>query len=480
MNSTLKVLLSGVVGVSPQILFLETDGTLSDVTTAGYLNSISANAAIPVQVGDAILVKYFGQTEGGWFYPSISGGVITLMPGGAGTITSATSLGGSYPVYVGTSGTELEFAGLNAGSNVTLSTDGSQITINSTASGTITGGSSLGGSDAVYAGVSGSNLTFKGLTAGSNITRTPSGSDITIAASGGGGTITGGTSLGGDAVYSGVSGANLQFKGLTAGSNITLTPSGTDITIAASGGGSNHTYANAIWVDLDNGNDANAGTNINAPLLLVQTALTAASVISGSVIIYVFGSSCGETLTVTGSNVLYIEAPGIEFTGGGITNNNTGVFSIRAHSILTMANNNATVNSVYINTDYVYTYTDNGTSYVSCNYIDRLDAAGTATYLKATYCYDIAVTAGLLNISTSGINLLSVVGGDCHISSAGPIGTLLGVAGGSTLTGIAGNNIYGGFTVYSNTGILGYSQPGADGTVGQKMTTNGANVANWA
>lgn len=48
------------------------------------------------------------------------------------------------------------------------------------------------------------------------------------------GTITTGANLGGVGVFDSVLGSSLLFKGLTAGSNITLTPSATDITINAS------------------------------------------------------------------------------------------------------------------------------------------------------------------------------------------------------------------------------------------------------
>lgn len=55
---------------------------------------------------------------------------------------------------------------------------------------------------------------------------------------GGSGTITGGQNLGtGDGVFSGAVGTNLQFKSLVAGTNITLTPSATEILIDATGGG---------------------------------------------------------------------------------------------------------------------------------------------------------------------------------------------------------------------------------------------------
>lgn len=55
---------------------------------------------------------------------------------------------------------------------------------------------------------------------------------------GGSGTITGGTNVGtGDGIFKNVSGTNLAFKTLIAGTNITLTPGVNDITIDATGGG---------------------------------------------------------------------------------------------------------------------------------------------------------------------------------------------------------------------------------------------------
>lgn len=84
----------------------------------------------------------------------------------------------------------------------------------------VTGGTSLGG-EPVFKQKTGRNLEFKGLVAGSNITLTPSATGVTIASTGGGGggSITGGTNVGstGQGVYKGVNGANLEFKKIKVG-----------------------------------------------------------------------------------------------------------------------------------------------------------------------------------------------------------------------------------------------------------------------
>ena len=135
------------------------------------------------------------------------------------------------------------------------------------------------------------------------------------------GGISGGTSLGGtEPIYAGVSGSNLTFKGVTAGSNITLTPSGSDITISASGGTyTPFAYQNALWVSLANGNDSNLGTSIETPLLTISYALTIASTNpTMPYVIYVIdGDATGPTFNTPGTGQpIYIHAPGVDFTNG--------------------------------------------------------------------------------------------------------------------------------------------------------------------
>jgi hypothetical protein len=94
--------------------------------------------------------------------------------------------------------------------------------------------SSAGGTSLVLP-KSASDLPFKGLTAGSNITLTPNANDIEIAATDTGEVNTA-SSAGGTSLVLPKSASDLPFKGLTAGSNITLTPNANDIEISAAAG----------------------------------------------------------------------------------------------------------------------------------------------------------------------------------------------------------------------------------------------------
>jgi hypothetical protein len=101
--------------------------------------------------------------------------------------------------------------------------------------GSINGAVNTGAGDGLL-GVSGSNITGKSLVAGANITLTPSGTDITIAATGsGGGTITGIADVGtGEGhISAGTAGSNVQVKTLHAGSNVVITEDSSSITIAS-------------------------------------------------------------------------------------------------------------------------------------------------------------------------------------------------------------------------------------------------------
>ena len=80
----------------------------------------------------------------------------------------------------------------------------------------------------------------RGLTAGTNITidRTNPDAPVINAAGGGSGEANTASNLGsGVGLFAQKAGVDLEFKGLVAGTNITLTPSSTGVTIAASGGG---------------------------------------------------------------------------------------------------------------------------------------------------------------------------------------------------------------------------------------------------
>lgn len=103
----------------------------------------------------------------------------------------------------------------------------------------------LGTGTGVYASKDGSSLRFKSLKAGTNITLSENGSEITIASAGGTGAGEANTASNvgtGSGVFKTKSGVDLQFKSLKAGTNVILTSGTDDITISASGGGGGGTW----------------------------------------------------------------------------------------------------------------------------------------------------------------------------------------------------------------------------------------------
>lgn len=91
--------------------------------------------------------------------------------------------------------------------------------------------SSLGGTIQIFGTVAGGNVPLKGLTQGGAVTLTDSGTAITISAP-----VVSAINLGSGAnVFTSLSGSNLQLKSFVAGSGISLTQNAGDITITATG-----------------------------------------------------------------------------------------------------------------------------------------------------------------------------------------------------------------------------------------------------
>jgi hypothetical protein len=104
--------------------------------------------------------------------------------------------------------------------------------------GEINTASNRAGDEGVFAAKIGADLQFKSLTAGTNITLSSDANSITIDSAGGAGETNTASNVGaGDGVFKQKTGVDLEFKTLVAGSNITLTPGTDTITIASSGGG---------------------------------------------------------------------------------------------------------------------------------------------------------------------------------------------------------------------------------------------------
>jgi hypothetical protein len=157
--------------------------------------------------------------------------------GDARYVRNGASVGAGEPVFKQKSGTDLQFKTIVAGSNVTLTPGTDTLTIAATDTGEVNTASNVGTGDGVFKQKTGVNLEFKSLVAGSNVTITPGTDSITIASTDTGEVNTA-SNLGatGEGVFAGKVGVDLQFKKLIPGTNVTFSSNGESITINAAGG----------------------------------------------------------------------------------------------------------------------------------------------------------------------------------------------------------------------------------------------------
>ena len=104
----------------------------------------------------------------------ISGGV---------PVTSGTSVGAGSSIFAQKNSNALEFKSLVGGTGITLSSDGTTVTItNDTAGATVVAtGSNTGSGQGVFKDINGTDMRLKSIVAGSDITVTSNADEITIA-----------------------------------------------------------------------------------------------------------------------------------------------------------------------------------------------------------------------------------------------------------------------------------------------------------
>jgi hypothetical protein len=152
-------------------------------------------------------------------------------------INLGTFAGASASIYAGMSGADLTFKRLSFGTGITGSETLDTIFISST--GKDNQGVNIGGGvGLIYAGMTGDNLQFRSLTAGSNITITTIGNLIQISSTGGSAGSSVGINIGATGatvgqVYAGMSGSDLTFRSLLSGYGINLTTVGDDIFVSS-------------------------------------------------------------------------------------------------------------------------------------------------------------------------------------------------------------------------------------------------------
>lgn len=193
----------------------------------------------------AFFVKLVGGVAEG-HYVDDQGREIRITNGGAlnasgsGETNTASNLSGGTGIFAQKVASDLQFKSLVAGTNVSITNNSNTITISATGgSGETNTASNLGAGSGVFAQKVSSDLQFKSLVAGSNISITSAANTLTIASTGGSGESNTASNLGtGTGLFSAKSGIDLRFKSLVAGTNVTLSSDANTVTINAAGGGS--------------------------------------------------------------------------------------------------------------------------------------------------------------------------------------------------------------------------------------------------
>jgi hypothetical protein len=278
-----------------QKTFVSDYASISSDVTAGNLVAISgggtggtgSNTALSLPGGYAI----YKTTVGTQFqFRSLTGGTgivvsqdankLSLNIDYTGIVTGATNIGSGAGIFSGVTGATtqvLQLRSLTAGStNLTIGVSGNNIVIDVPSIGTTSQGLNLGltagASASIYAGMSGSDLTFRRLYFGAGITGSETSETIYISSTG---KDNQGVNVGAASglIYAGMSGDNLQFRSLTAGSNISISTVGNLIQISSTGGGTGS--ASAI-------NIGSTGASVGQPYAgLSGSDLTFRSITSG-------------------------------------------------------------------------------------------------------------------------------------------------------------------------------------------------------
>ncbi len=191
------------------------------------------------RLGDLLDVVVSGASNGEVL--TYENGTYVLSPvsggGGSGTINTDNSGSGAQILKPANNGVVIARSIVAASTRVSISQSTDTIAIDVPNVGESNIGTNIGTAESlpVYAGKSGTTLQFYGVRAGPNISLTQSGNDVVIGAisagSGGSGTTYSATNVGtGRDVYAGLSGSTFQFKRLAAGAGLAADDNGSTIT----------------------------------------------------------------------------------------------------------------------------------------------------------------------------------------------------------------------------------------------------------
>jgi hypothetical protein len=159
----------------------------------------------------------------------------------SGEVNTATNLGVGVGIFETKSGTDLRFKSLNAGTNISIAPGSETITIATTAE--ANAAQNIGSGERVFESKSGSTLRFRTLTAGSRISLGSTADEIFINCLA---ELNHAENYGieGIGIFKDKLGSTLRFRPLIAGDNITISTDGNTISIASTDPGEINTASN--------------------------------------------------------------------------------------------------------------------------------------------------------------------------------------------------------------------------------------------
>jgi hypothetical protein len=206
---------------------------LSMSAFVGEIKNIGIGSGIYAGITTGGIAQMKSLTAGSNVTLTNTAGEIRINVPVIGTTAQGRNLGAvmDADIYAGMTGINLGFRRLRMGAGMTSTQYNDYIDLSTTVRNN--NGINLSGGAPIYYGMLGDNLAFRSLTAGSNIVITTIGNQIQISSSGGGGSVTGATNIGASSgeLYAGLLGTDLSFRSITPGYGIAVTRVGNNVQI---------------------------------------------------------------------------------------------------------------------------------------------------------------------------------------------------------------------------------------------------------
>lgn len=223
---------------------LSSDALGVTINTTAEANTLKSDGAgvslVGSKVGTELGVRSL--VAGSGMNVAVVGDTVQITNTAPAITYSASTIGTGIGVYATTSGNTFQFRSLVAGTNASVTQVGDTISISVPNMGTVNTAANVGTGTALYRDKVGDTLNFRSLVAGDNVTVSAVGDTVQISVPTIGEANAGvnlGMPVDGEAVFAGMSGSNLSFRRLQAGPGISVTPSANSLSIQSTVAGVN-------------------------------------------------------------------------------------------------------------------------------------------------------------------------------------------------------------------------------------------------